>query len=608
MVRGKDSCRICVSIEVRRRTGESCIYRYGVCEMTSRSIAGSWMSGVVVAVAAIGAMGASVQAQFVACWGGNYSGECNVPNGLGLVTSVAGGASHTIALKGGGTVACWGYNEQGVCNVPRGLAGVTIITGGSFHTIALAADLGTCSSSGTERTYLFQQSLPPSPLPAAGEVLSFSFTDLPVASASDWYNRIRIRASADLGLADEQLFYRMQGDAQWRVANIGVEGDCSSPADCGLLNPLGTVFLPGGTLTIEIFASPSVSAAVCPDGFIELALEFNALQDSDCNNNRRNDACDIVEGLLEDCNGNYWVDSCELARLPEQDCDNNGRLDCCDHADGALDCDIDGKLDVCQINADPTLDCDLDGRLDSCEFILDGAVDFNRNGVLDGCDIATGELEDCNSNGIADIVELSDPTNDVDHNYILDDCFGASPDLFVDGQVNAADLAIMLTLWGVFDARSDLNSDGVVGAQDLAMLLAAWGPIGLCGDGFADLGENCCNCPEDLGCGKGFDCFYGACVACPSGVCSPYGDDCDVIYGEAVPLEPFGYGLPCYGTNAPFSCASAFIGESRGGGFSMNMLSPSTAQPAVAFASISLIALLGIPKGLLRRLKQRIRR
>jgi len=53
-------------------------------------------------------------------------------------------------------------------------------------------------------------------------------------------------------------------------------------------------------------------------------------------------------------------------------------------------------------------------------------------------------------------------------------------DLVVDGQVNAADLAVLLGSWGPCeseeDCPADLDGDQVVGASDLAILLGSWGP------------------------------------------------------------------------------------------------------------------------------------
>lgn len=48
-------------------------------------------------------------------------------------------------------------------------------------------------------------------------------------------------------------------------------------------------------------------------------------------------------------------------------------------------------------------------------------------------------------------------------------------DLDGDGDVDAADLAILLGAWGSSDAAADLDGSGAVDAADLALLLGAWG-------------------------------------------------------------------------------------------------------------------------------------
>ena len=45
-----------------------------------------------------------------------------------------------------------------------------------------------------------------------------------------------------------------------------------------------------------------------------------------------------------------------------------------------------------------------------------------------------------------------------------------------DRDVNANDLATILSGWGTTDASADINGDGTVSALDLAILLGTWGP------------------------------------------------------------------------------------------------------------------------------------
>lgn len=455
-----------------------------------------------------------------------------------------------------------------------------------------------------DRTFSASRFAPAQPAPDGGEIVTFVFDGIPITSQ---HFSVRIRASADLGLPDECLFFRINGDSPWYQAVLSGESDCAWPASCGT-DYVSDTIPHSGSMSIDVFATPGVSAKVCPDSFVEVALQYADQMDFDCNNNRIDDAYDILNGLLEDCNENFWADSCELAREPDRDCDGNGIPDCCDQLSGDFDCDRNGVLDRCDIAADSSLDCDGDGRLNLCELLIDGESDIDRNNSPDNCDILAGRLADCNHNDISDLVELADPANDVNGDTTLDACGNGTADLFVDGVVNAADLSIMLTLWGSDDPRGDLNRDDIVGAADLAIMLSSWGPVGLCGDGIANAGENCCNCPEDAGCGSGFDCYYGVCLPCPGGQCSPYGDDCDLLYGTAPWLKLGGYYGPCEREDVPLDCYSSLFDAPQGRGFSMNMLASDASDSSVMVASLSLLSLLAIPRSLLVRLKRRSHR
>jgi len=75
----------------------------------------------------------------VVAWGDNSQGQINVPV-LGVVTRIAAGAYHSLALSGG-TVTAWGSNAQLQSTVPGALVGVvTDIAAGSYHSLALKSD------------------------------------------------------------------------------------------------------------------------------------------------------------------------------------------------------------------------------------------------------------------------------------------------------------------------------------------------------------------------------------------------------------------------------------------------------------------------------------
>lgn len=452
------------------------------------------------------------------------------------------------------------------------------------------------------------------PVPDGGEVGSHTILGLPVPFPFDGTPRVRITASADLGLASEQMYIRARTggfETPWRQIPFDNETDCAMPPNCTNVLALWDVEYPPpewtGELELQIFVTPSVNAKTCPDGFVRVEFQYVALADDDCNGNRRNDACDIAEGLLADCDGNNWADECQIARFPESDCNGNGLPDCCDAQAGARDCNRNGTLDECEIKSDASLDCDGSGLIDACEVAFGIAPDADLNGIPDACDIASGRLADCDGNGLADIAEVLLPGNDVDGDLVLDACDPRSPDINADGSVGAPDLSTLLDRWGTANPPCDLDRDGSVGAPDLSLVLASWGPIPICGNGVLNLGENCCNCPEDASCGPGFDCFYGSCLPCVSGECPGKSDACLAYYG-APPVVCYGCSDPTYGVDElscygrplqDLNCATAFTSPSRTPGFSMHLLD--ARRPDAALASLGVLLLVTIPRGRDRR-------
>jgi hypothetical protein len=116
-------------------------------------------------------------------------------------------------------------------------------------------------------------------------------------------------------------------------------------------------------------------------------------------------------------------------------------------------------LSISAVNFPPPADLDGDGvpdALDNCpETPNPTQADCDGNGIGDACQAG---FDDFNGNGVPDYCE----------------CIG---DLFVDGQINGADLGALLSQWGAASAStvSDLNRDGVVNGADLGYLLANWG-------------------------------------------------------------------------------------------------------------------------------------
>lgn len=76
----------------------------------------------------------------VVAWGDNSQGQTNVPSNLSGVIAIAAGDGYSLALKTDGTVTAWGNNRYGQLNVPPDLQGVTAIAAGVTHALALRND------------------------------------------------------------------------------------------------------------------------------------------------------------------------------------------------------------------------------------------------------------------------------------------------------------------------------------------------------------------------------------------------------------------------------------------------------------------------------------
>jgi alpha-tubulin suppressor-like RCC1 family protein len=72
-------------------------------------------------------------------WGDNTYGQVDVPPGNDFV-AVAGGWSHSLALKTDGSIAAWGDNHSGQCSVPSPNTGFIAIAAGEYHSLGLKSD------------------------------------------------------------------------------------------------------------------------------------------------------------------------------------------------------------------------------------------------------------------------------------------------------------------------------------------------------------------------------------------------------------------------------------------------------------------------------------
>jgi hypothetical protein len=97
---------------------------------------------------------------------------------------------------------------------------------------------------------------------------------------------------------------------------------------------------------------------------------------------------------------------------------------------------------------------------------------------IDNCPTAFNASQAvCDNDGIGDVCQIAADAPDLNQDAVPDSC-QCLADLFVDGEVNGADLGALLSQWGPASGTtvSDLNRDGLVDGKDLAHLLVSWGP------------------------------------------------------------------------------------------------------------------------------------
>jgi len=87
----------------------------------------------------------------VVAWGGNDHSQSSAPAGLTNVTAIAGGASHSLALKEDGTVTGWGDNASGEISIPASVTNVVAIAAGDGFSLALRGN-GSVISWGSRTT------------------------------------------------------------------------------------------------------------------------------------------------------------------------------------------------------------------------------------------------------------------------------------------------------------------------------------------------------------------------------------------------------------------------------------------------------------------------
>jgi hypothetical protein len=364
----------------------------------------------------------------VICWGENSFGQTDVPAGLPMCSAVSAGLDHSAALTTDGKVICWGRSDLGQCAVPSDLPLARDVTAGSFFTTALLVD-------GTVVGWGHNTAGQPSPPTAIGDVMRVDCgehhavvlkSDRPLAGAVEWRR-------------DEG------GNGHWykfMLPGTALSWDAARNAAIALGGTLACLEDPGETQwALTLAGNPAYF-------FSQHGIWLGGYQDvnhphySEPNGGWRwLSGPDMRFDTWTSWFNDYGGPTSQVTAISSQQCPPAAPL-------GRFVSDIETWFPVYPCFSPPQ--CYMVEWSNDCDG--DGSVDFGQ--------IRAGLLPDVNENNIPDEC----------------DCLA---DIFVDGQVNGADLGIVLSQWGQgAGAEGDINRDGSVDGADLATVLGTWGPCG----------------------------------------------------------------------------------------------------------------------------------
>jgi len=83
---------------------------------------------------------ATLEIGWIASWGSNDYGQCNLPAGISNTVALSAGYAHSLALAGDGTVIGWGDNTYGQATPPVGLNNAVAVEVGAYDSFALRSD------------------------------------------------------------------------------------------------------------------------------------------------------------------------------------------------------------------------------------------------------------------------------------------------------------------------------------------------------------------------------------------------------------------------------------------------------------------------------------
>jgi len=447
----------------------------------------------------------------VIAWGSNADKQCTIPADLGSVTQLAShsSAKENIALRADGTIAWWGDPGSYAQYLPAGLRPATKIAMGGYHALALHAD-GTITAwgwSGNGQCATGSTRIPDK-MVARGSVGFSVFAD---GSLEHWGNANSSFNSAtaapaipaDIGLVDSiaigsSHFVAVRKNGSVRCWGNNFSGQCTPPV--------------GLTGVVEAAAGGNHSLARRADGTIARWGAFLANLPATLST-----ATAIAAGkgfsLANQPSGTvvgWGENSSTAAQVPATAMNVIGMAAGLEHAlalrqDGtvvawgrnnygqttvpagltaitqvaagdehSLALRVDGTVAAWGSNCTASLGCGTN------QSIVPTWVRGVRMVLGAGTQtIVVMDRNDCDNDGRDDPWQVQTGELDLNMNGQLDDCERSWGDMDVTGELDNADLSLLLLDFGPCPGcPTDLDGSGTVDFGDVTLLVLSFGPVG----------------------------------------------------------------------------------------------------------------------------------
>lgn len=446
----------------------------------------------------------------VIAWGSNADKQCTVPADLGSVTQLAShsSAKENIALRFDGTIAWWGTPGSYAQHLPAGLRPATKIAMGESHALALHAD-GTITAwgwSGNGQCATGSTRIPDK-MVARGSVGFSVFAD---GSLEHWGNAASSFSSgtaapaipADIGLVDSIAigslhFVAVRKNGSVRCWGDNYRGQCTPPVGLtgvveaaaggnhslarradGTIAQWGTFLAnPPATLSTAtaIAAGKGFSLANQPGGTVVGWGEYfsTAAQVPATATNVIGMAAGLEHALALRQDGTvvaWGRNDSGQAAVPA------GLAGVTQVAAGdahSLALRADGTVAAWGSNCGP-LGCGTN------QSIVPAWVRGVRMVLGAGVQtIVVMDRNDCDNDDRDDAWQIETGELDLNMNWQLDDCERTWGDMDVTGELDNADLSLLLLDFGpCLGCPTDLDGNGTVDFSDVALLVLSFGPVG----------------------------------------------------------------------------------------------------------------------------------